>query len=186
MRLHEALLSVLFSVPTALAAAFVAFTQYQHLAVSVGKDATLSQRTIIWAAVWNSIVEHPYLGYGYSAFWNGLNGPSQRVVLIADWGVEQAQNGYLDLWLTMGIGGVALLAVMAAVAMRASVKTLRLEEGGSHSRWCTVVIVLILLLNIGESSFALLQMVWFLFLLAFMGLQSLSSQAGVRKFSVNV
>jgi exopolysaccharide production protein ExoQ len=186
MRLNEALLSVLFLVPAALATAFVAFTQYQHLAVSVGKDATLSQRTIIWAAVWNSIVDHPYLGYGYSAFWNGLNGPSQRVVLIADWGVQQAQNGYLDLWLAVGIGGVALLAVMAAVAMRASIKTLRLKEGGSHSRWCTVVIVLILLLNIGESSFALLQMVWFLFLLAFMGLQSLNRQAGVRKFSANV
>lgn len=186
MRLREASLSVVLLVPTALAVAFVAFTQYQHLAVSVGKDATLSQRTIIWPAAWNSVVQHPYLGYGYSAFWTGLNGPSQKVVLVAGWGVQQAQNGYLDLWLAMGIGAVVLLAAMVAVAMRASFKTLRSEESGSHSRWCTVVIVLVLLLNIGESSFAFLQMVWFLFLLAFMGLQSLSRQTRRYKFSVNV
>jgi exopolysaccharide production protein ExoQ len=173
VRRLEVVLGVAVSVPIILATAYIVFTQYGLLASSLGKDSTLSQRTIIWKAVWESIVQRPYLGYGFSAFWSGLNGPSQRVVLISDWGIQQAQNGYLDLWLGLGVGGVVIITLMAALAIRTFFKTVPMGESRSQLRWCTVIIITILLYNIGETFFGLLQMVWFLFLLAFIGLQSL-------------
>jgi exopolysaccharide production protein ExoQ len=176
LRRLEVALGFAVALPIALTTAYAAYTQYAALATSVGKDATLSQRTIIWAAVWDSIVQRPFLGYGYSAFWSGLNGPSQRVVLISDWGIQQAQNGYLDLWLNLGLGGVVIIALMSAIAIRAFFKTVRGRENKSHLRWCTVVIITISLYNVGETSFALLQMVWFLFLLAYIGLGFVSSE----------
>ena len=179
VRRLELVLGLVVSVPIALVSAYLVITQYGSIATSVGKDATLSQRTIIWKAVLDSIALRPYLGYGFSAFWTGLNGPSQRVVLISDWGIQQAQNGYLDLWVALGIGGVVIVALMGASAIRASLQTVPSGESGSQRRWCTVVIIAILLYNIGESSFALLQMVWFLFLLAYMGLQSPGPQKEV-------
>ena len=159
--------------PILLATAYIVVTQYGVLATSVGKDSTLSQRTIIWKAVWESIVQRPYLGYGFSAFWSGLNGPSQRVVLISDWGIQQAQNGYLDLWLGLGVGGVVIVALMSAFAIRTFFKRVPIGESSSQLRWCTVIIIVTLLFNIGETTFGLLEMMWFLFLLAYMGLQSL-------------
>jgi exopolysaccharide production protein ExoQ len=173
VRRLEVALGLTISVPIALVSAYLVITQYGSIATSVGKDATLSQRTIIWKAVLDSIALRPYLGYGFSAFWTGLNGPSQKVVLISGWGIQQAQNGYLDLWVAIGLGGVLIPALMGVVAIVISTKMILSREGQSHSRWCIVVIVSTLLYNIGESSFCLLQMVWFLFLLAFMGLQSL-------------
>jgi exopolysaccharide production protein ExoQ len=176
VRRLEVVLGLAVSVPIALVSAYLVISQYGSIATSVGKDATLSQRTIIWKAVWDSIALRPYLGYGFSAFWTGLNGPSQKVVLISGWGIQQAQNGYLDLWVTLGLGGVAILALMGIIAMVISSKMILSREGQSHSRWCIVVIVSTLLYNIGESSFCVLQMVWFLFLLAFIGLQSLGQR----------
>jgi exopolysaccharide production protein ExoQ len=173
VRRLELVLGLAVSLPIALVTAYIIFTQYGTVATSVGKDATLSQRTIIWKAVWDSIALRPNLGYGYSAFWTGLNGPSQRVVLISGWGIQQAQNGYLDLWLSLGIGGVVVVALMAVAAIMTSSKIMLSREANSYSRWCTVIVVSALLYNMGESSLGLLQMVWFLFLLAYVGLQSL-------------
>ena len=45
------------------------------------------------------------LGYGFAVFWKGLYGPSQSVVLIAGWGLQQAQDGFLDVWLGIGVVG---------------------------------------------------------------------------------
>jgi exopolysaccharide production protein ExoQ len=173
VRRHEVALGFAATVPIVLATAYMVVTHYGVLATSVGKDSTLSQRTIIWKAVWESIVQRPYLGYGFSAFWSGLNGPSQRVVLISDWGIQQAQNGYLDLWLGLGVGGVVIVALMSAFAIRTFFKRVPMGESSSQLRWCTVIIIVTLLFNIGETTFGLLEMMWFLFLLAYMGLQSL-------------
>ena len=61
----------------------------------MGKDSTLTERTVIWAASWQAVLQHPIFGYGFAAFWRGLYGPSQSVVLFAGWGLAQAQDGFL-------------------------------------------------------------------------------------------
>ncbi|MEO1693316.1 MAG: O-antigen ligase family protein, partial [Cyanobacteria bacterium J06631_6] len=66
---------------------------------SFGRDTTLSGRTYIWQYVWDKIQLKPWLGYGMTAFWNGLEGPSGYIQYAMRIAVIYAHNGFLDLWL---------------------------------------------------------------------------------------
>ncbi|HET6216259.1 MAG TPA: O-antigen ligase family protein, partial [Acidobacteriaceae bacterium] len=91
-----------FVVSFLLLAAFCAATAAivvwpDFLFTLLGKDVTLTGRTGIWSAVLDSISKRPLLGYGYQAFWLGLEGESYRVILAVSWVLAQAQNGFLDV-----------------------------------------------------------------------------------------
>ena len=43
------------------------------------------------------------------ALWAGLKGPSLDVVLTSGWVLAQAQSGYLDTWVQLGVSGVCWL-----------------------------------------------------------------------------
>jgi exopolysaccharide production protein ExoQ len=142
---------------------------------AVGKDVTLSERTVIWAAVWTTILKQPILGYGYGAFWTGLQGPSLNIVIISGWALAQAQNGFLDMWLQVGIGGVLLILLATVQAARNAFYVFRYSGEDRFVRWCVIVIITTMLYNIGESSLGMIQLVWFLFLLACVGLSRVAS-----------
>jgi exopolysaccharide production protein ExoQ len=166
----QGLLAVLVAVPMAAAGMYAIYLLAPTILASVGKDSTLSQRTIIWAAAWDAALKHPFLGYGFAAFWKGLYGPSQSIVLIAGWGLQQAQNGFLDVWLGMGIVGLFVVAAMTLQSMRNAIRSFHSCNHQAYVRWCIVVIVTTLLYNIGESSIGFINLSWFFFLLAIIGL----------------
>ncbi|MDR3512798.1 MAG: O-antigen ligase [Caulobacteraceae bacterium] len=74
----------------------------------LGKDATLTGRTKIWAAVWRLIQQRPILGYGYGAVWSDDTGwgPLQWVVKQAGFKPQHAHNSWLEQWLGLGIVGL--------------------------------------------------------------------------------
>lgn len=74
----------------------------------LGRDITLSGRTVLWQAVWDMVMRRPLLGYGYSAFWLGWNGPSGDIWNMLSTKVPYAHNGYLDLWLQLGLAGLVI------------------------------------------------------------------------------
>ncbi len=152
-------------------AGYAAIANASVLLPAVGKDATLSERTIIWAAAWATIAKHPILGYGYGAFWNGLQGASLNIVLISGWVLAQAQNGFLDLWLQAGVGCVVLVALITGHAAWNALQCFRGSGEDAYVRWCIVTILCTLVYNIGESSLGVIHLVWFLFLLACIGLK---------------
>jgi exopolysaccharide production protein ExoQ len=85
----------------------------------IGKDPTMTGRTMIWSSLMVSILKHPFLGYGYMAFWQGLNGESANTILQLNWpGMGYAENGVLELWLELGAVGVVLYAVVFAGAVK--------------------------------------------------------------------
>ena len=74
----------------------------------LGKDATLTGRTKIWAAVWRLIQQRPLLGYGYGAVWSDDTGwgPLQWVIKQAGFKPEHAHNSWLEQWLGLGLVGL--------------------------------------------------------------------------------
>jgi exopolysaccharide production protein ExoQ len=180
MRATDALFVTLPVVAIFIGVALAVYTNATLLLPAVGKDSTLSQRTIIWAAAWDTIVKHPLLGYGYGAFWTGLRGASLNIVLLADWALQQAQDGYLDLWLQVGVGGVILTALMTVQAVCNGVRCFRGSGQDSYVRWCLVMIACTLIWNIGESSLGMIHLVWFVFLLACIGLQQTAQAMRVQ------
>lgn len=171
MPIRDALFSAMIVCGSFVLIAYAVLANAALLLPAVGKDPTLSERTVIWAAVWTTIAKQPVLGYGYGAFWTGLQGPSLNIVIISGWALAQAQNGFLDMWLQVGVAGVILILLATGQAARDALRCFRGSGQDNYVRWCIVVIVTTLLYNIGESSLGMVQLVWFLFLLACIGLK---------------
>ena len=69
-------------------------------------------------AVLGFIAKRPVLGYGYQAFWLGLEGESYRIILAVSWVLAQAQNGFLDVMLEMGAVGLVIVLLVFGFAFR--------------------------------------------------------------------
>ena len=78
------------------------------VAGAVGRNVTLTGRLEIWQLVLAEVGKHPWLGYGYGAFWLGANGPAPWITQNLYGILWQAHNGYLDLLNETGIVGLAL------------------------------------------------------------------------------
>ena len=82
------------------------------LIVALGRNLTFSGRTPLWSAVIEAIQKRPWLGYGYSAFWEDENNEALQVWRVLDgWRPDYAHNGYLELALQLGLLGVVVFAI---------------------------------------------------------------------------
>lgn len=77
----------------------------------LGRDPTLSGRAAIWLQVSRFILQRPLLGYGYDAFWRGMQGPSFQIAASLHFIVAHAHNGFLEIALELGFAGVLLFAL---------------------------------------------------------------------------
>lgn len=117
---------------------------------ALGRDITLTGRTEIWSAVVHMIREHPWLGYGYGGFWLGWDGPSAYILLTIYFDPLTAHNGFLDLWLYLGLLGVMvftlgfMLAFLRAIAWARAIRSV-------IGLWPLVYLTLVLLQNLTES-----------------------------------
>lgn len=91
--------------------ATVIFSNVDTVFGALGRDATLTGRTGIWAAVLDMIWQSPWLGYGYSAFWLGLEGKSAYVWQAVNWQAGYSHNGFLDLWAELGLLGLSMCVI---------------------------------------------------------------------------
>jgi O-antigen ligase len=95
------------------------------LAAHVGKDTTLTGRTDLWAVAMIMIQRHPWLGYGFGAFWRGPVGDSGEFWAAVGWPTPHAHNGFIDLALDLGVVGLVTFAVGLGTAMLAAVSRAR-------------------------------------------------------------
>jgi O-antigen ligase len=141
----------------------------------LGKDVTLTGRTGIWSAVIDSIAKRPLLGYGYDAFWLGLEGESYRIILAVSWVLAQAQNGFMDVMLEMGAAGLAIVLLVFGFAFRDALTCLFRSRDDAQLRaveWYLAVVILTLIYNLDESFlFAAKHLGSMIFLLSCVGLK---------------
>lgn len=78
----------------------------------LGRDATLTGRTDIWEVLIGQVMDRPWTGYGYGAFWTVENGPVFWVRQATQWPVPTAHNGWLEVALGIGVPGLVLLVVV--------------------------------------------------------------------------
>jgi len=117
----------------------------------LGKDATLSGRTELWAIVTGMIKDHFWLGYGYSGFWQGMEGESAFVWLATLEHVPDAHNGLLDLWLELGLLGVSVFLIGFLLTFLRAVSWARLTNT-ADGLWPVTFLTLMLLYNVTERS----------------------------------
>jgi O-antigen ligase len=92
---------------------FVALVASNVVLAALGKDATLTGRTQIWAAVMRRIQDRPWLGYGYGAVWDNTSPGSPLAWIIKQAGFRPAHshNSWLQQWLDVGIPGLVAWAL---------------------------------------------------------------------------
>ncbi len=93
-----------------------------HLSQAVGKSANMSDRTHIWEVLL-SVPINPLLGTGYQSFWLGPRVAWVWARLNGD-NVMEAHNGYLAIYLELGLIGLFLLCTFLIATYRKICKRL--------------------------------------------------------------
>jgi O-antigen ligase len=130
----------------------------------MGRDSSLTGRTAIWQKIL-AIADHPWLGTGYESFWLG---DRLRTIAATYHGINQAHNGYIEIFLNLGWIGVLLLGVVLATGYRNIVVAFRRDRGAAQLRLAYFVVGIVM--NFTEASFKMMSPVWLLFLLAIMAI----------------
>jgi exopolysaccharide production protein ExoQ len=132
------------------------------VAQAQGKNATLSDRTYLWADIIRIGKEHPWLGTGYGGFW--VDSLYPKLSPMVDNRPAEAHNGYLETYANLGLVGVALLAFIIFQSLRNAMKTVRLDF--EYGRIRLVLLLTIIVFNYTEASFPRgTHIFWFSFLM---------------------
>ncbi|BBC01450.1 exopolysaccharide production protein ExoQ [Bradyrhizobium japonicum] len=86
----------------------------------VGRSGNLTGRSFLWSVWPHFFWQHPWLGYGFSGFFNELpNSPVNELTSMAPWNTEfgSFENSYLDAFLQFGLLGGALYMLLLALAL---------------------------------------------------------------------
>ena len=89
-----------------LVVAELAFGISGAMSEALGRGSGLSGRTLIWTALLE-VHTNPILGTGFESFWLGER--PQQLEGIFFYIPNEAHNGYLETYLTLGLIGVFLL-----------------------------------------------------------------------------
>jgi exopolysaccharide production protein ExoQ len=112
---HPTFLKVL--IPSAFCAYIIlafGFGLNGEFASRVGRDPTLTDRTLIWNTVLSQHT-NPIIGTGYESFWLGPRLPAIWAVVG---NINEAHNGYLDIYLNLGAIGLLVLAAFLMASYR--------------------------------------------------------------------
>jgi len=148
----------------ALIGGTVFYTMPDVVFKALGKDPTLTGRTEIWASLMRLSDKHPWLGYGYKAFWTPTSVPAAVVRMETHWGVPSAHNGWLDLLIQLGWVGVIMFSIVLAAGLFCALFRFANVKDGFFS----VLILLLFSVLIMSESFILSQnsLIWALFVCA--------------------
>ena len=131
----------------------------------LGKDATLTGRTRIWAAVMRQIATRPHTGFGYGAVWTDQSGWGPVFWVVKQYGARPtyAHNGWVDLWLGMGDYAVWMFAASLAITWIAAIAVTYRRSDACLALPCVAMFTLS---NLTESSIAFYNSIgWVLFVI---------------------
>lgn len=119
------------------------------MAEAVGKNPNLTDRTLIWAFLLK-MHTNPLLGTGYQSFWLGPR--LQYFWNNAGLGhINEAHNGYLEIYLELGLLGVFLLAIFLIAAYRMIAQNF--DRGSQLGALGLAIWLVIVFYNMSEAAF---------------------------------
>jgi exopolysaccharide production protein ExoQ len=118
-----------------------------NLAETVGRNPTLTDRTLIWKIVLG-MHTNPLVGTGDQSFWLG---PRLQSVWQTFPGIYEAHNGYLDTYLNLGLIGLFFLGAFLIASFRTICK--RITSSLALASFSLAVWAVILFYNMTEAAF---------------------------------
>jgi exopolysaccharide production protein ExoQ len=137
---------------------------------ATGRDMTLSDRTYLWTDILNNAKKSPIVGVGFGAFWVGPVG--YAMYPLPNWGLVtktwrpgEGHNGYIDVYVQLGVVGMVLLVLVIGSAIAGALDTF--HDQFELGRLRLALLLSVLINNVAETSFLDgTHSLWFIFLLA--------------------
>jgi exopolysaccharide production protein ExoQ len=143
-----------------LVASEMMFGLSSHMSENLGKGSELSGRTGLWTTLLG-LHTNPILGTGFESFWLGKR--LEQLEGIFYFVPNEAHNGYLETYLTLGIVGLFLMIGLFIATFR----KIRLElfRDFEWGRYRLGFLAALILYNWTEAAFKTLSPLWFVFYL---------------------
>jgi O-antigen ligase len=126
---------------------------------AMGRNPTLTGRTDIWRLVLEQQTD-PLVGNGFYTFWDSDKG---KAVMNSFMKINEAHNGYLEMYLDGGLIGDTLLGLLLLTAGKRVVD--RLFSATTFGKIALIFWFLAIIYNLSETSYFRLDPLWFTFLL---------------------
>ena len=111
------------------------------VSTALNRDATLTGRSDIWAALVPFALSRPVLGHGYGGFWTS----EMRAIAMSN-----AHNGYLDVILNLGFVGLVFVSIFLVSCCQKAHRTI--TEDFDWGVLFVCYLVMIVVHNIAEST----------------------------------
>lgn len=108
----------------------------------LGRDRTLTYRTVIWDVVGKWVGQRPLLGYGWESAWDTTRTPGREITTELALKINHSHSIYVELWLVLGFVGVAAVAIGLLVALAYSTAGSVFGADGSSLLWLNLTLVL--------------------------------------------
>lgn len=131
------------------------------LVQSLGRNSTLTGRTEIWSAVL-AVHINPLLGSGFESFWLGSR--LQEVWDRSIPGIQEAHDGYLELYLNLGWAGLVLLGALIVTGYRHALDVFQRDPHAGRLRLAFFSAAVIY--SFTEAGFRMMSPIWMGFLIA--------------------
>lgn len=133
---------------------------YSYVVEALGRNTTLTGRTDIWGDLFHMDV-NPWLGRGFESFW--LGDRAEYFARKYYFHPNQAHNGYLEMYVNLGLIGVGFLVLLIVTGYRRI-------AGAYHSnvRFNTLRLALFVaavVYNMTEATFKVMHPIWIVFLM---------------------
>jgi len=139
---------------------------------ALGRDPTLTGRTDIWIVLIQAMMERPWTGYGFGAYWEVEFGPVFWVRQSTAWDVPSAHNAWLEIALALGLPGMVLALMSYFMGLFRAIRRLFC---GPEAFWALPGLAVWGLTSLSESILMMQHgFTWLLFVLTFCKLASRS------------
>jgi len=137
----------------------------------LGRDETLTGRTDVWQAA-IGLGTNPIIGDGYSSFWLGER--LEKMWQIFSWQPTEVHDGYLDIYLDLGVVGLILLGALMVSSFATVSRMLQsdFEQGSLRLAVLTIAIMY----NVTESAFRPGLLMYFVFIMVVVRLPGVVSR----------
>jgi O-antigen ligase len=130
----------------------------------LGKDPTLTGRTVIWSILFTKLQQRPLLGFGRGAFWLPQlpNGAEVGQALGYGYVVPHAHNGLIDIALDVGYIGLLLFLIIYFTAFFRALKRAYASKN-PEDIWCLGFLIFLAMNNVTESFLLRLANIYWVF-----------------------
>ena len=116
----------------------------------VGKDVTLTGRTVLWDFGWQAFLDKPWLGQGFRAYWESEKSTVLQLRYVMQQDLEIFHNNFIEAAVAFGIWGPIFLVLgLLAAFHRSSMEFLATRS--VSALWPVLFVIFVVSLSLAEN-----------------------------------